>query len=190
MATARPHRWRLHCARLVGASAFAAGAEAALEALAPLEEPCAAPELAVGAAACRATPGPLRLAADEDDELEVVDFTFETTTTTAITPASAVAQAPAAGHSRIDRHRGRDRRPRPGGGRDGGETPIYALVEPRRELRGDLRPLDSHQQRELGQLGVLGVDRLAGQGGVDRVELGGDLGVEGEFVKLSHCRPF
>jgi hypothetical protein len=60
----------------------------------------------------------------------------------------------------------------------------------RRWLGRNRRAIGGQQQRDLGQLGVLAVHRVAGQHGVDRVESGRDLRIDRRFVvKQSHCRP-
>src|SRR2546421_151548 len=66
------------------------------------------------------------------------------------------------------------------------EMPRDALVEPVSELGAGVEPLRAQQQRQLGELGVLRGDWLTGERGVDRVECGRDLGIEGVYVKRSH----
>jgi hypothetical protein len=65
----------------------------------------------------------------------------------------------------------------------------HPLVERVGEHRVRRRPLVGEQQRQLGELGVAGIDRLTGERRVDRIERRGHVGIHRGVVKQSHCRP-
>ena len=75
-------------------------------------------------------------------------------------------------------------------GRRSGEPPRRPGVEVGGEGRPRPRAIVGEQQRQLGELGVARIDRLAGQRGVDGVQAGGDLGIDRRFVKIVSLQAF
>ena len=123
------------------------------------------------------------VADDDDDELECPP----TRTTIATTTAAVVANAPPACQNHLDERR--RRLTAAGAGTGLNRRATRASIDRANSGAAAGRSADS-EQRDLGQVGVAGVDRLAGEHRVDRVEGRGDFGIDRfVVVKQSHCRP-